>query len=347
VSAAALRPPTKETKVHDDAAAARDDEQVYDLIVIGAGPAGLTAAIYASRAGLRTLILERQLAGGQVAMTDVIENYPGFEEGVGGFELIDQMKNQATRFEAELREIEGVDRLEVEADGRTKTVHTGAEIYRGRSVILATGLDPKGLGCKGEGAFTGRGVSYCATCDGAFFRDKVVAVIGGGNSAVEEALFLTRFARKVYLVHRRDQLRADQVYRRRADENPKIEILWRSELREVRGDDKVTSMYVEFTDKAEYHDIKVDGVFFYVGQSPNTAFVQDLVELDERGFVTTDEQLRTSVPGVFAAGDCRANELKQVVWAAAEGALAVRGVEHYLEKLAEEDRAGRLSPQAG
>jgi thioredoxin reductase (NADPH) len=317
---------------------------LYDLIVIGAGPGGLTAALYASRAGLRTLVLERQMAGGQVAMTDVIENYPGFEEGIGGFDLIYKMKAQALRFGAELREIEGVERLSLEEGHRVKVVQTAGETYRAKTVIIASGLDPKGLGCKGEGMFTGRGVSYCATCDGAFFRDKVVAVIGGGNSAVEEALFLTRFASKVYLAHRRDQLRADQVYRRRADDNPKIEILWKCELREVRGADKVTSMYVEFTDKAEFHDIKVDGVFFYVGQSPNTAFLQGLVELDGRGFVKTDEQLATVVPGIFAAGDCRANELKQVVWAAAEGALAVRGVEHYLEESAEQDRhAGVLT----
>jgi thioredoxin reductase (NADPH) len=276
------------------------------------------------------------MAGGQLAMSDMIENYPGFEQGVGGFELIEQMKGQATRFGVELREIEAVDRVLSQASGR-RLIETATASYAGRSLIVATGLDPKGLGCSGEDVFTGRGVSYCATCDGAFFRDKVVAVIGGGNSAIEEALFLTRFARKVYVVHRRDQLRADHVYRQRAEEHPQIEILWKCELREVRGTDKVHSMHVEFTDKGELHDIKVDGIFFYVGQSPNTGFLSGVLDLDEKGFIVTDQHLATSVEGIFAAGDCRSNELKQVVWAAAEGALAARGAEQHLDKLAVAD----------
>lgn len=301
---------------------------VHDVIIIGGGPAGLTAAVYASRSGLDTLVLERQMAGGQAAMTDFIENYPGFPEGISGFDLVDGIKRQALRFGAQLQEIEAVESIE---PGDVKVIETGDGRYEARTVIVATGVDPKGLGCVGEERFVGRGVSYCATCDGAFFKDKTVAVIGGGNSAVGEALYLTRFAGKVYLVHRRDELRADRVYRDRAEADPKIEILWTSQVREVRGGDKVESMYVEFTDKGEFRDIKVDGIFFYVGQQPNSGFLNGVVSLDEKGFVLTDEQLSTSSPGIYAAGDVRENDLKQVVWAAGEGALAVRGVERYLD----------------
>jgi thioredoxin reductase (NADPH) len=304
--------------------------ELYDVVIIGAGPAGLTAAIYTSRAGLRTVLLERQIAGGQITMTEHIDNFPGFADGINGFDLIEQMKQQAVRFGAVLHEVEAVEEL---TPGDTKRVITSDGVYEARTVIVASGMDPKGLGCAGEDTFRGRGVSYCATCDGAFFRDKVVAVIGGGNAAVEEALFLTRFARKVFIVHRRDELRADRVYVERVKAESKIEVLWSSHLREVRGGDKVESMWVEFTDKGEMHDVKVDGVFFYVGQSPNTAFLDGVVTFDERGFIVTNEMLETSIPGVFAAGDCRANKLKQVVWAAAEGALAARGVEVYLDAL--------------
>lgn len=305
----------------------------YDVIIIGAGPAGLTAAVYTSRGGLKTLILERRMAGGQVAVTEMIENYPGFPEGIGGFELMELMKQQALRFGAELREIEEVETVVAGASLGPKSVVTSDETYYGRVVIVATGVDPQSLNCAGEDTFMGRGVSFCATCDGAFFRDKTVAVIGGGNSAVEEALYLTRFAKKVYLVHRRDKLRADWVIQERARLNPKIEFLWTAQLREVRGTDKVTSMMVEFTDQGETHEIAVDGIFMYVGQKPNTDFVHGLVDMDGTGFIKTGDSLETSVPGIFAAGDCRVNLLKQVVWAAAEGALAARAVEHYIDEV--------------
>jgi thioredoxin reductase (NADPH) len=307
----------------------------YDVIIIGAGPAGLTAAVYASRGGLKTLVLERRMAGGQVAVTEMIENYPGFPEGIGGFELMELMKQQAVRFGAELREIQEVEAVESGSARAPKTVVTSEGTYSGRAVIVATGVDPQSLNCAGEGTFIGRGVSFCATCDGAFFREKTVAVIGGGNSAVEEALYLTRFAKKVYLVHRRDKLRADWVIQERARLNPKIEFLWTAQLREVRGTDKVTSMMVEFTDKGETREIAVDGVFMYVGQKPNTDFVRGLVDMDGTGFIKTGDTLETSAPGIFAAGDCRVNLLKQVVWAAAEGALAARAVENHLDEEAE------------
>ncbi len=304
---------------------------MYDIVILGAGPAGLTAAIYSARGGLKTLVVERQMAGGQIATTDLVENYPGFPDGIGGYELMELMKQQAVRFGAEIREIEAVDSI---TPGQVHRVAVGEDVYEARALIIATGLDPVGLGCGGEAHFTGRGVSFCATCDGALYRDKVVAVVGGGNSAVEEALFLTRFARKVYVVHRRDKLRADWVLQQRAFANPRIELLWNAQVREVRGENVVTSIYVGFTDRGEFTEVPVDGVFMYVGQRPNTDFVRDLpLHRDPLGFIVTDDQLATSISGVFAAGDCRANELKQVVWAAAEGALAARSAARYVEDL--------------
>jgi thioredoxin reductase (NADPH) len=306
--------------------------QPHDVVIIGAGPAGLTAAIYASRGGLDTLVLERRMAGGQVAMTEMIENFPGFPEGIGGFELMDLMKQQALRFGARLQEIQEVESVTPGTGGGPAHVVTSEGTYRGRAVIVAAGVDPQSLNCAGESQFMGRGVSFCATCDGAFFRNKTVAVVGGGNSAVEEALYLTKFADKVFIIHRRDRLRADYVYQERARQNPKIEFLWSAQLREVRGREKVASMLVEFTDKAETHEIAVDGIFMYVGQKPNTGFLRGLVDMDAAGFIKTGDTLETSVPGIFAAGDCRVNLLKQVVWAAAEGALAARAAERYVDE---------------
>lgn len=306
-----------------------ESQHPYDVIIVGAGPAGLTAAIYATRGGLSALVLERKVAGGQMMLTDHVENYPGFAEGVAGGELADVMRRQSLRFGAELREIEAVQTL---APGSTKQLVTSSGTYAAKAVILACGMDPTGLGCPGEHEFRGRGVSYCAVCDGFLFEDKVVAVIGGGNSAVEEALYLARLARKVYIVHRRDELRADRICCSRAEENPKIEILWSCQLREIRGGGEgVESMLVEFANKKELASISVDGIFFYVGQTPNTGFLKGVVELDPRGFIVTNDHLETSSPGIFAAGDCRANQLKQVVWAAAEGALAAEGAERYLD----------------
>jgi len=302
-------------------------QQPYDVIIVGAGPAGLTAAIYATRGGLSALMLERKVAGGQMTLTDHVENYPGFPEGVTGEELADALRRQALRFGAELREIEAVQTL---VPGNTKQLLTRSGTYTAKAVILACGVDPTGLGCPGEDEFRGRGVSYCAVCDGFLFEDKVVAVIGGGNSAVEEALYLARLARKVYIIHRRDELRADQICCSRAEVNPKIEILRSCQLREIRGGQGVESMLVDFADKKELVSIPVDGIFFYVGQAPNTGFLEGVVELDPRGFIVTNDHLETSSPGIFAAGDCRANQLKQVVWAAAEGALAAEGAERYV-----------------
>jgi len=305
--------------------------EIYDVIIIGAGPAGLTAGLYTGRARLKTLILEKATAGGQAATTDIIENYPGFPEGVGGFQLTELMKEQALEFGAEIREITPVSTIEVEDDNRV--VKTEDESFTARTIIIASGSEPRALGIPGEDELRGRGVSYCATCDGAFYRDKVVAVIGGGNAAVEEAIFLTRFASKVYIVHRRDELRADKIVQERALANDKIEIIWDSHLKKILGTGKVEEIVVENKTSGERTSFPVDGVFFYIGTVPNTVFCEGSVDVDSRDFIITDERLQTSVPGIFAAGDCRANLLKQVAVAVGEGALAAVEAARYIEEV--------------
>ncbi|MHB1412952.1 MAG: thioredoxin-disulfide reductase [Thermoleophilia bacterium] len=302
----------------------------YDVIIIGGGPAGLTAGLYCGRARMKTLLLEKATTGGQAATTDAIENYPGFPEGIGGFELTEKMKQQALHFGAEIQEIKEVSSLEVE-DG-LKLVKVDATAISARSVIIATGAEPKTLDIPGVAEFRGKGVSYCATCDGAFYRDKVVAVIGGGNSAVEEALFLTKFASKVYIVHRRDELRAAKILRERVAESGKVEIVWDAHLKKILGKGKVEEMVVENKNTHDRTSYQIDGVFFYIGSVPNTEFCEGVVDLDEREFIRTDESLQTNVPGVYAAGDCRANLLKQVAVAVGEGALAAVEAEKYVEE---------------
>ncbi|MHB1361228.1 MAG: thioredoxin-disulfide reductase [Thermoleophilia bacterium] len=303
----------------------------YDVIIIGAGPAGLTAGLYTGRARLKTLILEKATAGGQAATTDLIENYPGFPEGVGGFQLTELMKQQALEFGAEIREITPV--ATIEADGDDRIVKTEDESFTASSIIIASGSEPRALGIPGEEELRGRGVSYCATCDGAFYRDKVVAVIGGGNAAVEEAMFLTRFASKVYIVHRRSELRADKILQERALKNEKINFVWDAHLRKVLGTGKVEEIVVENKNNHERTSLQVDGVFFYIGTTPNTVFCEGVIDMDSRDFIFTDEKLQTNVPGIFAAGDCRANLVKQVAVAVGEGALAAVEVARYLEEV--------------
>lgn len=304
--------------------------EIYDVIIIGGGPAGLTAGLYCGRARLKTLLLEKATTGGQAATTDEIENYPGFPEGIGGYELTEKMKQQAVQFGTELMEIKPVETIEVEGDERI--VKTEDEEFRARAIIIASGAEPGTLGVPGEAEFRGKGVSYCATCDGAFYRDKVVAVIGGGNSAVEEAIFLTKFASKVYIVHRRDELRADKIVQERALKNEKIEIVWDSHLKKILGENKVEEIVVEHKTTRERTEYKVDGVFFYIGTVPNTVFCEGVIELDEREFIITDDNLETSMRGIFACGDCRANLLKQVSVAVGEGALAAVEAEKYIEE---------------
>lgn len=303
----------------------------YDVIIIGGGPAGLTAGLYCGRARLKTLLLEKAAAGGQAATTDFIENYPGFPEGIAGYGLTDRMAQQTKQFGAEIREVKTVSSIEVA--GGKKVVRTEDAAFDARAIIIATGTEPRTLGVPGEAEFRGRGVSYCATCDAAFFRDKVVAVVGGGNAAVEEAMFLTKFALKVYLIHRRDELRADRILQERILQNPKVEIIWDSHLKKILGNGKVEEIVVENKNTRERTEYQVDGVFFYIGSIPNTVFCEGFVKLDDRDFILTDDRLETSVPGIFACGDCRANHLKQVAVAVGEGALAAVEAGKYIDNL--------------
>lgn len=301
----------------------------YDVAIIGGGPAGLSAAIYSARGGLKTVVFEKALIGGQIVVTADVENYPGFENNVSGFDIADKMQKQAQKFNAEFK-IEDVKAIGTE--GLCKVVETNKGIYKVKSVILATGAHPRKLSVPGEEKFTGRGVSYCATCDGALYRDKIVAVIGGGDSAVEEANFLTKFAKKVYIIHRRDELRAVKIVQERAFKNEKIEIIWNSVVQAIEGGDFVEKLIL-FNRKTEaVSELKVDGVFIYVGIIPNSGLLESRVELDEQGFIKTDNSMHTNIPGVFAAGDVTHKILRQVVTASSDGATAAFSAEKWIEE---------------
>lgn len=301
-----------------------------DLIIIGGGPAGLTAGIYAGRAKLDVLLLERGMPGGLAATTEVIENYPGFPGGIAGPELMGQMLAQAQRFGLEVKSA-AVEKVRC-VDGEF-VILAEEETFRSRAVILATGAEPQLLQVPGEERLRGRGVSYCATCDGAFFRDKTVAVVGGGDAAVEEAVFLTRFANKVLLIHRRGELRATKVVQDKAKRNPRIEFVWHSIVEEILGADAVEGVRVRDVRTGETRVLDVAGVFIYVGQKPASHLVEELAELDSRGYVLTDEQMQTRCPGLFAAGDVRKKLLRQVVTAVADGAIAAVAAEKYVEEV--------------
>jgi thioredoxin reductase (NADPH) len=299
-----------------------------DLIIIGAGPAGLTAGLYASRARLKTVLLERLVPGGQVMTTDWVENYPGFPDGISGFELIDRMKRQAEKFDLK---IESGDVVRLEVSPEKKVVVTDRETLQCRALILACGASPHKLGIEGEETLTGKGVSYCATCDGPFYRDQDVAVIGGGDTAVEEAIFLTRFARKIFLVHRRDKLRAIRLLQDRAMAEEKIDFFWDNIPTRIVGEKAVEGVDLKNVKTGEETRLPVQGVFVFTGYIPNNGPVKDLLELDEHGFVITDDRMQTSVPGIFAAGDIRSKLLRQISTAVGEGATAAFAAEKYLE----------------
>ena len=301
-----------------------------DLVIVGGGPAGLTAGLYAARSRIDTLLLEKLTPGGQVMTTATVENYPGFEEAISGPDLMVKMEKQARRFglKIETQQVEKISR-----EGDLKRVLSDGGEYLTKAVIVATGAEPKSLGIPGEKEFRGRGVSYCATCDGPFFRDKEVAVIGGGDSAVEEAIYLTRFAKRVRIVHRRDRLRAAKLVQERALSNEKVEVLWDTVPIRIDGEQFVQSMDVKNVKTGQETKLDVSGVFFYVGVKPNSDFFEFDIETDEGGFLRTDDNMRTSVDGIYAVGDVRSKMLRQIVTATGEGATAAFAVEKYLENL--------------
>lgn len=300
-----------------------------DVLILGGGGAGLTAALYASRAKLSTVLLEKLVPGGQIALTDLVENYPGFPEGVTGGDISQRMEDQAKRYGTEIfyEEVAGIER-----QGKifiTKT--TEGQAFQSRTVILATGASYRKLEVPGEKELTGRGVSYCATCDGAFFKDKELAVVGGGDSAMQEGIFLTRFVTQLTVVHRRDKLRASPILQERAKQNPKIRFIWDTVVTEVVGDKKVQGLKLKNLKTGEARDFKTSGVFVFVGHEPNSSFLKGFLAMDEKGYVKTNEKLEASVPGIFACGEVRAGSVHQLVSCCGEGCEAALAAQAYLE----------------
>ncbi len=304
------------------------EKQIYDVIIIGGGPAGLTAGLYTSRSRLKSLLIENGLLGGQMTTTEVIENYPGFPEGVTGDELSRLMEEQAKRFGLEVIS-EYV--VEVKLEGDKKIVKTEEGSYLSQALIICTGTEYRKLGVPGEKEFAGKGVSYCATCDGAFFQDNQIVVVGGGDSALTEALYLTKFGKEVTIIHRRDALRGTKIYQERVFTHPKIKLLWNSVIQEIKGDSTVKSIVVKNVKTAEVTEHPIDGVFLFVGLSPRTQFLRELVDMDEEGYILTDVNGQTSVKGIFAAGDCRKKLVRQIATAVGDGATAACSIEKYLE----------------
>lgn len=300
----------------------------YDVIIVGAGPAGLTAALYSARSKLNTLYIEDLGTGGQAAITDEIENYPGFANGINGLELSEQMEKQALRFGAKslVAKVLGLELVD-----RYRAVKTTQGIFTSKTIIIASGATPKSLGCPGEFTFRSHGVSYCATCDAPFYEEAHLLVVGGGDSAVEEACYLTKFAKKVILVHRRSALRATKIIQERALANPKLEFIWNTILQEIKGGNAVEKVILKNLQTEQLTERSVDGVFIYVGIEPNTIFLKNLLELSEQGYIKTDEFMRTNIPGIYAVGDVRHKLLRQVVTAVGDGAIAAYHAEKYIE----------------
>lgn len=302
----------------------------FDTIILGGGPAGLSAAIYASRGAVSTAIVDLNMLGGQPSNYLELENYPGFQV-IGGYDLMEKFEEHADKFGVKkfpMQEIQTVDL-------KSKTIVTNEYEFKAKTIIIATGAQPMKLGVPGEKEFVGRGVSYCAVCDGAFYKNKVVAVVGGGNAAVEEAMYLTKFADKVYVIHRRNELRADKIVQERAFKNDKIEFIWDSVVKEIKGDNLVNTAVLENVKTKETSNLSVNGVFPYIGMTPNVENISGQLQQDARGFIVTDETMATSVEGVFAIGDVRTTPLRQVITAAADGAIGAVYAVKYLESLKE------------
>ena len=304
-------------------------KEIYDVIVLGGGPAGYTAALYAARAGLDTLVVEKFSVGGQMTLTDVIENYPGFEEGIDGISLGFKMQQSAEKFGAETEYDEIVN---VNLDAEIKILTGTVNEYKSKTVIIATGADPRELGIDKEQELVGRGVHYCAHCDGRFYKDKTVAVVGGGNSAVEDALYLSRLAKKVYLIHRRNELRATKVYHEPLLKAENIEFIRNSRVKEFLTEKRLSGINVENILSAEVSEIECDGVFISIGRKPISELFRGQVELDENGYIVADESTKTNINGVFAAGDIRTKALRQVVTAVSDGAVAAHFAEEYINR---------------
>lgn len=317
-----------------------NEETHVKVLILGTGPAGLTAALYAARADLEPVVLTGMEHGGQVSLTYTVENYPGFPEGVGGTELVELFQKQAERFGAKL---EFDTATEVDLSSRPFRVTTYNKTYLADALIISTGATPRHLDIPGEKELTGRGVSYCATCDGWFFKDKDVIVVGGGDSAVEESLFLTRYARSVTIVHRRNELRAGAVLQKRARENPKIRFIWDSVLTEIIGKEAVEAVKIKNVKTGEERQMPIDGVFIFIGHTPNTQIFQGKLEMDEGGYLVTDKLMRTSVPGVFAAGEAADPHYRQVITSAGMGAAAAIQANRFLDEEVGESVAGELA----
>ncbi|HLR79670.1 MAG TPA: thioredoxin-disulfide reductase [Bacillota bacterium] len=311
------------------------EDRMYDVIIAGAGPAGMTAAVYASRANLDTLMIERGVPGGQMANTEDVENYPGFDHILGP-DLSNKMFEHAKKFGAEYAY---GDISEVVDHGDYKIVKAGDKEYKTRTLIIATGAQYKELGIPGEEEMTGKGVSYCAVCDGAFFKDRELVVVGGGDSAVEEGMYLTRFASKVTIIHRRDELRAQKILQERAFDNEKIDFIWDTVVESINGEDKVTSLTLKNRKTGETTEFPIEGVFVYIGMVPLSEPFKSLGITNEEGYIPTNQDMETNVPGVFAAGDIREKTLRQIVTATGDGSIAAESAQAYIEELESELKA--------
>ena len=306
------------------------EEKQFDIIILGGGPAGLSAAVYAARSAAKVAVIDISMFGGQPSNYLELENYTGFKK-VGGYELMEHFEEHADMFGVEKFPMEEIQSVDLTSE--IKTVKTLNGEFKAKAIIIATGAQPKKLGVNGEKEFVGRGVSYCAVCDGAFYKEKIVAVVGGGNAAVEEAMYLTRFADKVYLIHRRNELRADKIVQERAFKNEKLEFVYDTVVKEIKGEDLVTHAVIENVKTGEVRDLPINGIFPYIGFAPNVDLFNGQIEQDSNGFIVTDDKMQTNVKGVYAIGDVRTTPLRQVITAAADGAVAAVYAGRYIEIL--------------